>query len=127
MLKTNRPLSPHLFVYNFQLTSFLSICHRISGAILVSFFILLMILENFDKMISEFSFFYNYIFLFDIIFYWFLISLFYFCSVTLSFHILNGIRHLIWDLKYGLEIKNVVISGTFVLCIISLYIFVLSL
>ena len=127
MLKTNRPLSPHLFVYNFQLTSFLSICHRISGVILVSFFILLMVLENVDKMISEFSFFYHYVFLFDTTFYWFLISLFYFFSVTFSFHILNGIRHLMWDLKYGLELKNVVMSGLFVLCMVGIYIFIVSL
>jgi len=125
MLKINRPLSPHLFIYSFQLTSFLSICHRISGAVLVFFVTLLMLLENFDKMVSEFSIFYENLYLLDISFYWLLLSLFYFISGSLSFHMLNGIRHLIWDLKYGLEIKNVVISGLFILIVVGLYIILL--
>jgi succinate dehydrogenase / fumarate reductase cytochrome b subunit len=125
MSKINRPLSPHLFIYSFQLTSFLSICHRISGTVLVLFISLIMILENLDTFSSEFFIFYNYLYLFDIYFYWFLISFFYFISGSLSFHMLNGIRHLLWDLKYGLEIKNVIISGLFILTIISLYIFLL--
>lgn len=125
MNKINRPLSPHLFIYSFQLTSFLSICHRISGAVLVFFIILLLLLQTFDLMISEFSFFYIFLYLFDSYFYWVLISLFYFVSGSLSFHLLNGIRHLLWDLKYGLEIKNVIISGSLVLVIIALYIVLL--
>lgn len=126
MSKINRPLSPHLFIYNFQLTSFLSICHRISGTLLVFFCTFLMLLDNFDKIGSEFFFFYNYLYLFDSIFYWVLVTLFYFISGSLSFHILNGIRHLMWDLKYGLEIKNVIISGIFILSIVFLYIILLS-
>lgn len=125
MLKINRPLSPHLFIYSFQLTSFLSICHRISGAVLVFFITVLMSLENLDKITSEFSIFYTYLFFFDNTFYWLLVSLFYFVSGSLSFHMMNGIRHLMWDLKYGLEIKNVIISGLFVLIVISLYILLL--
>ena len=125
MSKINRPLSPHLFVYSFQLTSFLSICHRISGSLLVLFISLIMILENLDNISSEFFIFYNSLYLFDIYFYWFLLSLFYFISGCLSFHMLNGIRHLMWDLKYGLEIKNVILSGIFILGVISLYIILL--
>ncbi len=126
MTKINRPLSPHLFIYSFQLTSFLSICHRISGTMLVFFIGFITILDNLDKIGSEFFLFYNYLYLFDINFYWFLLTLIYFISGSLSFHILNGIRHLIWDLKYGLEIKNVTTSGIFILIIISFYIVLLS-
>ena len=84
-----------------------------------------MSLENLDKITSEFSIFYTYLFFFDNTFYWLLVSLFYFVSGSFSFHMLNGIRHLMWDLKYGLEIKNVIISGLFVLIVISLYILLL--
>jgi succinate dehydrogenase / fumarate reductase cytochrome b subunit len=126
MSKINRPLAPHLFIYNFQLTSFLSICHRISGTVLVFFIGFMMLLENFDKIGSEFFFLYNYLYLFDTFFYWLLLTLFYFVSGCLSFHMLNGIRHLIWDFRYGLEIKNVIMSGIFILVIISLYFLILS-
>lgn len=126
MAKINRPLAPHLFIYNFQLTSFLSICHRISGTMLVFFIGFIMSLENFDRMVSEFFCFYDYLYLFDAFFYWFLLTLFYFVTGSLSFHILNGIRHLMWDLKYGLEIRNVTTSGIFILVVVGLYIFLLS-
>ena len=33
----------------------------------------------------------------------------------MSFHILSGIRHLVWDLGYGFEIKTANISGIIVI------------
>jgi len=34
---------------------------------------------------------------------------------SMSFHILSGIRHLVWDLGYGFEIKTANISGIIVI------------
>ena len=34
---------------------------------------------------------------------------------TMSFHILSGIRHLVWDMGYGFEIKTANISGIIVI------------
>ena len=33
----------------------------------------------------------------------------------MSFHLLSGIRHLVWDLGYGFEIKTANISGIIVI------------
>ena len=42
----------------------------------------------------------------------------------MSFHLLSGIRHLIWDLGYGFEIKTANISGVIVI-ISSLFLTIL--
>ena len=34
---------------------------------------------------------------------------------SMTFHLLSGIRHLVWDLGYGYEIKTANISGIFVI------------
>jgi len=35
--------------------------------------------------------------------------------MVLSYHLLNGIRHLFWDMGYGYELKTANLSGIFVL------------
>jgi succinate dehydrogenase cytochrome b556 subunit len=39
----------------------------------------------------------------------------YFIVFMMSYHLLNGIRHLSWDLALGLEIKNLYTTGMIVL------------
>jgi succinate dehydrogenase / fumarate reductase cytochrome b subunit len=104
--KKNQPLSPHLTVYKPQITSIMSISHRISGffqsigTILLFIYVLtLFIGEEFYNII-------NFI-LGSLLGKTFLF--FYFLSIC--YHFCNGIRHLIWDLGYGFEIKNVYLSG----------------
>ena len=106
MNKKNQPLSPHLTVYKPQITSVMSISHRISGffqsvgTIIIFIYISSLFFgENFHNYVNYFiSSFIGKIFLF-----------FYFLSIC--YHSCNGIRHLIWDLGYGFEIKNVHLSG----------------
>ncbi len=106
MNKKNQPLSPHLTVYKPQITSIMSISHRISGffqsvgtIILFTYVLTLFIGEEFYNNINFIlDSFLGKVFLF-----------FYFLSIC--YHFCNGIRHLIWDLGYGFEIKNVYLSG----------------
>ena len=98
------PLTPHLQIYKWQISSLLSIAHRITGVInaiaiiLICIWFLLTI--NNEKILFENilnSFFGKFI----------SISL----SWTFSFHILNEIRHLIWDVGYGFDPKISKITG----------------
>ncbi len=105
-MKNNNPLSPHLQIYKWQISSLLSITHRIVGV--VNFFAIALIclwvlLITFNQG--------NYSTIYDIlnsIFGKFLaISL----CWTFSFHILNEIRHLFWDAGYGFDLKIAKITG----------------
>ena len=98
------PLTPHLQIYKWQISSLLSIAHRITGVInaiaiiLICIWFLLAI--NNEKILFENilnSFFGKFI----------SISL----SWTFSFHILNEIRHLMWDVGYGFDPKISKITG----------------
>ena len=110
MNDSNNPLSPHLQIYRWHISSLLSITHRISGIInltaliLIFFWLLVLSLgennyELFLLMINSF------------------IGKFILIGFTwsMSFHILSGIRHLAWDLGYGFEIKTANISGIIVI------------
>ena len=104
------PLSPHLQIYRWSISSLLSITHRISGIInltaLILIFIWLLILSfsesNYELfLLLIYSFFGKFVL---IGFTW-----------SMSFHLLSGIRHLAWDFGYGFEIKTANISGVTVI------------
>jgi succinate dehydrogenase / fumarate reductase cytochrome b subunit len=100
------PLSPHLQIYRWQISSLLSITHRIVGIInavaitLICLWTISLLFgeENYETIKNFFqSFFGKFI----------IISL----SWSFSFHALNEVRHLIWDLGYGFDIKISKITG----------------
>ena len=103
---TNRPISPHLQVYRPQLTSMLSILHRITGVALAIGTILLVYWliaaasgpEAFASAEALIGSRLGRILLFGWIF-------------ALYFHLTNGIRHLFWDAGFGFELKTVYASG----------------
>ena len=108
-MHNNNPVSPHLQIYKWQISSLLSITHRIVGVIntiaitFICIWILFLLLgENSYETIRVFlkSFFGKFS----------IISL----CWTFSFHILNEIRHLIWDMGYGYDLKISKISGSIV-------------
>ncbi len=114
-LRKNRPLSPHLSIYKPQLTSVLSILHRITGAYLylglstLTWVIFAMVyfpycLEGLAQSIYS-NLITKYLFKFLLLGWTF--SLFY--------HQLNGIRHLFWDVGKGFDLKTVYASGRLVL------------
>ena len=105
-MNEKNPLSPHLQIYGWQISSLLSITHRIVGIIntiavtLICFWTISLLFgeENYETIKNFFqSFFGKFI----------IIGL----SWSFSFHILNEMRHLIWDLGYGFDLKFSKITG----------------
>ena len=123
-MKNERPLSPHLQIYKPQITSVLSIMHRITGVALTAG-TFLMVLWITTLSLGE-SFYEYYIFFIKS---WFGNLVLIGFTFALSYHFSNGIRHLFWDLGYGYELNVVFISGVIVLisafiltCIVWTYI-----
>ena len=110
MNDSKNPLSPHIQIYRWHISSLLSITHRISGVvnllalILIFFWLLILSLgeNNYETFLLLINSFLGKFFLIG--FTW-----------SMSFHVLSGIRHLIWDLGYGFEIKTSNISGIIVI------------
>jgi succinate dehydrogenase / fumarate reductase cytochrome b subunit len=106
MATQNRPLSPHLQVYRPQITSVLSILHRITGVVLAVGSLLLVYWiiaaavgpEAFAEAQSLIGSFLGRLLLFG----W---------TYALFFHLVNGIRHLFWDMGWGFELKTVSLTG----------------
>ena len=110
-----RPLSPHLQVYRPQLTSVMSIMHRVSGAVLATGSLLVALWlvalaagpAVFNPIANAMQHPLGQLVVFGY-------------SLALVYHGLNGIRHLMWDLRIGLEIKQVYQSGYLVLGLTAL-------
>lgn len=119
----NRPLSPHLTVYRLQVTSGLSILHRVTGcgllvaAILVVWWFLAMAsgpepFERADGLITS----------------WVGGFVLFMASIGLWYHFANGIRHLAWDAGYGFDLPTAqksavaVAAATAVMTVVTLII-----
>ena len=111
MKKENLPLSPHLQIYKPQITSLLSISHRISG-IALNFSLIILITGLLSLSLGEY--YYN---LFIFIINSYPLKIFIFLTILgFSYHLLNGIRHMIWDLGFFLENKSSAIFGYLIIC-----------
>ena len=108
-MENNNPLSPHLQIYKWQISSLLSITHRIVGVINI-LAITLICIWTLSLLAGEDSYEITQIFLRSF-FGKFIIV---FLCWTFSFHILNEIRHLIWDMGYGFDLKVSKITGVLV-------------
>ncbi len=115
-----RPISPHLSIYKLQLTSGLSILHRFTGAYLylglVLFSWLLFVSVYFPHIIVDYIQCTQNSLIFKIItnimlFAW---------AFALFYHLLNGVRHLFWDIGKGLDLKSAYFSGKFVISVASI-------
>ena len=106
MQHKNNPLSPHLQIYRWQISSLLSIAHRITGVVNI-FAITLICIWVSSLFFGEESYEITKLFLNSFFGKFVLISL----CWTFSFHILNEIRHLAWDAGYGFDIKVAKITG----------------
>src|SRR3989339_76555 len=105
-----RPLSPHLQIYRPQVTSVLSIAHRLTGVILAFAALLLTywlasaaygpgsfaraqaVLESWFGRLVLFGF-----------------------TFSLFYHLCNGIRHLGWDLGWGFDLVKLRLTGVLVI------------
>lgn len=106
MTQRERPLSPHLQVYRWQITMTLSILHRASGVALAlgAFAVACWLLavaaggeaySGFQAFAGSWP---GKLVLFGF-------------SLCLVYHLLNGLRHLLWDVGYGYEIPKVYATG----------------
>jgi succinate dehydrogenase / fumarate reductase cytochrome b subunit len=100
------PLSPHLQIYKWHLSMILSIAHRIIG-IVNSIAIILICLWTVSLLFGEENY-ENIKILFQSLLGKLLITS---LSWSFSFHMLSEIRHLIWDLGYGFDLKISKITG----------------
>ena len=107
-----RPISPHLQVYKPQITSVLSIFHRITGVAL-TFGLILLVAWIFTLSLGEEYFEYFSLFIKS----WFGLLILVGFTFALNYHFCNGIRHLFWDAGYGDEIETVHKSGLAVLIV----------
>ena len=106
MANVSRPRSPHLQVYRWTVTMASSILHRATGVALgigtiwLAWWLIAAATsaEYFDLVQSFSGSIVGRILLLG--FTW-----------ALMYHLLNGIRHLVWDVGYGFEVKTATISG----------------
>lgn len=109
--KKDRPLSPHLSIYKWQISNSLSILHRITGValyvgiIIIVWMLVFVIYSMTNIHIIKLNYFNN-IFSRLILFGW---------SIAFFYHMFNGIRHLFWDAGVGYDLNTMRMSGILVL------------
>ena len=109
-MKENNPLSPHIQIYNWHISSLVSICHRITGIInitIITFIclwatFLLLGISNYELVQKFFLTYFGKFIIIGTI--W-----------AFSFQILSEIRHLFWDMGLGFELKTANITGLLVI------------
>tara|TARA_B100001996_G_scaffold202063_1_gene154730 strand:+ start:970 stop:1353 length:384 start_codon:yes stop_codon:yes gene_type:complete len=109
-MESKKPLSPHIQIYRWHISSLVSISHRITGIIniisitLICLWVSLLLLgENNYETIN--------LFLSSLIGKFIILAI----TWSFSFQVLSEIRHLIMDLGYGFELKITKITGLLVI------------
>ena len=106
----NKPLSPHIQIYKWHISSLVSISHRITGIInilaitLICFWFALILFGESNYDLINF-------FLQSFIGKFILIGI----TWSFSFQMLSEIRHLIMDMGYGFELQTTKITGLLVI------------
>ena len=123
-MENKSPLSPHIQIYRWHISSLVSISHRITGVINIVAITLVCIWVSFLTLGET-----NY----DLIEFFFksILGKFFVLGLTwsFSFQILSEIRHLIMDMGYGYELKTTRISGLAVIFgsfIVTILIYILG-
>ena len=123
-MENKSPLSPHIQIYRWHISSLVSISHRITGVINIVAITLVCIWVSFLTLGET-----NY----DLIEFFFksILGKFFVLGITwsFSFQILSEIRHLIMDMGYGYELKTTRISGLAVIFgsfIVTILIYILG-
>ena len=109
-MKNDNPLSPHIQIYSWHISSLVSISHRITGIInilivtLICLWVSILLLgnTNYDLIQKFFETYFGKFFITATV--W-----------SFSFQVLSEIRHLFWDLGYGFEIKTSNMTGLLVI------------
>ena len=123
-MDNNKPLSPHIQIYSWNISSLISISHRITSVInIVALIIICFWISSFLFGNSIYSIVQN------ILNSFFGKLLVIGITWSFSFQILSEIRHLFWDLGYGFELTTSKISGVIVIFgsfIITILIYILG-
>ena len=109
-MKNDNPLSPHIQIYNWHISSLVSISHRITGIInfasltLICFWVSYLVFgkDNYELVFIFLNSFFGKFLILAIV--W-----------SFSFQILSEIRHLFWDYGIGFELKTANITGSLVI------------
>ena len=109
-MNNENPLSPHIQIYSWNISSLISISHRVVGVVniviltLICLWISLLLLgeANYEYIKFFLQSFFGKFLIVGII--W-----------SFTFQILSEIRHLFWDFGYGFELKTSKISGLIVI------------
>ena len=123
-MDNNKPLSPHIQIYSWNISSLISISHRITGVInivaltIICFWIASLLFGSsiYGIIQNILNSFFGKLLVLGI-------------TWSFSFQILSEIRHLFWDLGYGFELKTSKISGFIVIFgsfIITILIYILG-
>ena len=109
-MENKPPLSPHIQIYKWHISSLVSISHRITGIINIIAITLICLLVS-SLVLGENYYDYIYLFLSSQIGKFIIIGL----TWSFSFQALSEVRHLIMDLGYGFELKTTKITGLIVI------------
>ena len=109
-MENNNPLSPHIQIYRWHISSLVSISHRITGIINIAA-ITAICFWIASLLLGENSYEFTKIFFNSIFGKFIIIGL----TWSFSFQILSEIRHLIMDLGYFFELKATKITGLIVI------------
>jgi succinate dehydrogenase / fumarate reductase cytochrome b subunit len=105
-MTAQRPLSPHLQIYRPQITTVLSISHRLTGlALAVGTLLLVWWLVALASGPEAYATVQGFVGS------WLGRLLLLGWTFSLFFHLANGIRHLFWDAGYGFDLKTTTASG----------------
>jgi len=109
-MENKNPISPHIQIYNWHISSLVSISHRVTGIInfitvtLIGIWIASLLLGEENYVFTNF-------FLSSLVGKFFILAI----TWSFSFQVLSEIRHLIMDLGYGFELQTTKITGLLVI------------
>ena len=109
-MENKTPLSPHIQIYKWHISSLVSISHRITGIINIIAITFICLFASL-LVLGENSYETAYLFLNSMVGKFFILGL----TWSFLFQVLSEIRHLIMDLGYGFEIKTTRITGLMVI------------
>ena len=109
-MENKQPLSPHIQIYRWHISSLVSISHRITGIINIIAITFICLWAS-CLLLGEANYQLINLFLTSLFGKFFILAI----TWSFSFQVLSEIRHLIMDLGYGYELSTTKISGLLVI------------
>ena len=109
-MEDKKPLSPHIQIYRWHISSLVSITHRITGIINIILITIICIWASL-LLLGESNYEVIKYFLSSLLGKFFILGL----TWSFSFQILSEVRHLIMDFGYGFELRTSKITGLIVI------------